>query len=51
MNEKPAPRAQRRSPGGTWSHAAGSTRAVAGAQATMAATAVALTDDGEWQEF
>jgi methyl-accepting chemotaxis protein len=51
MNEDPAPRAPRRSPGGTWSHAAGSTRAVAGARETMAAAEVALTDDGEWQEF
>jgi len=42
-NEEPAPRAQRRSPGRTWSRAAGS--------AQVAAAAVAVTDDSEWQEF
>jgi methyl-accepting chemotaxis protein len=39
-NEEPA---QRRSPGHTWSRAAGS--------AQVAAAAVAVTDDSEWQEF
>ena len=44
MNEEPAPRAERRSPGRPWSSAAGSAQV-----ATAAAAAVA--DDNEWQEF
>jgi hypothetical protein len=42
-NEEPAPRAKRRSPGrSTWSRATGS---------AQVATAIAVTEDGEWQEF